>query len=300
MADVIDLTEQFRKIKRALMTFSAIAILFGAASIGPEFKPEVLGHEVTIASWEIALGLVAYVIYLWIGFEHEQRRAKAQYLAATYDPDPEQRTPEAALDRLLVPFDNFGGKFQGLADELDLVERTFHQLGQPFDLETANPSLSSVSYATMQINQADATIGILMRDAASKSETVELSQVRTALSELMNALKRIPEIIRSDCARLLEPAAEAGTQRRLQADAAIDRLANIAERIDQLRGELGVANADIKKLSAQLSSRERWMFSYYDTWAPRVLAASAILFAGRHIASALVAHWPIIAWCEFV
>jgi len=291
---IIEQGEQFRKSKRALLTIAAGAILFGVAKVGATFAPQVLGHDVEIRSWIISFGLLIYTSYLWIGFEHEQRRAMAVYNEQTYADDPIQRTPEAAVERLAEPINQFGQKFQMLAEELALVERTYRQLAPDFVPTT--DGLSSWSFASLHINDAMNQVRSIVPEEGYGAK----EHLQAKLNDTLMALERVPGLVLEDVRKLLAPGIEASNQRKLQADDALERLQSIRDRMDTVSNELRIAHADVNRLSKRLSSRERYMFSYHDTWAPRLLAAVAVLLSAGHLVRTVVDHWPLALACRLV
>jgi hypothetical protein len=267
---VLEPGEQFRKAKRALLAIAAVAILYGLASIGPDFEPQVLGHGVKIQSWIISLGLLVYTAYLYIGFEHEQRRASAAYRELIYSGVAEDTDPEAAIIRLLQPVHEFAAKVSLLSEELMMVERTYRQFAP--DYNPRPEDVTSPSYAQMKINEAIA-----------RSAEIVVSKERTpqgylgVLEQLKVDLDRLPELVKADVLGLLKPGIEANLSHKSQADQAIGRLEQVQEQMTAAGAILKVAHTDIAKLSRSLSDRERYMFTFYDTWAPRLLTAGAVV-----------------------
>lgn len=267
---ILDPGEQFRKAKRALLAVAAIAILYGLASIGPDFEPQVLGHGVKIQSWIISLGLLVYTVYLYIGFEHEQRRASAAYRELIYTGVSADTDPESAIKRLLQPVHDFAAKVTALSEELMTVERTYRQFAP--DYQPQPHEITSPTYAQLKISEA---IG--------RSAEIVMSEERTqqgylgVLEQLRADLDKLPELVTADVMKLLKPGIEANLSHKSQADQAIGRLEHVQEQMTAAGAILKVAHTDIAKLSRSLSERERYMFTFYDTWAPRILTIGAVL-----------------------
>lgn len=290
---IIDPGEQFRKAKRALLTVAAGTILFGLATVGPTFTPKVLGHDVQLRSWIIALALFLYTIYLWLGFEHEQRRAMAVYNERTYSDDPDERGFEDAMVRLNAPIEAFAQRFEQLTGELELAERTFQFGESAFELSAEQ--ITSATIARMRLWETLEEVRAV--DIAGGEQAKE--QLMLVLSKLAQGLEGIPDLVAADVKKLIDPAREANAGRKMRADSVIIRLQDIQEQISAAGADLKIANGDVKRLSRRLGARERYMFSYHDTWAPRFLAAAAVLVSSGQVATTLVAKWPVILACQF-
>ena len=185
--------EQFRKAKRTLLAFAGIAMLFGLASIGSVFDPQVLGYGAEIRTWIVTAGLLIYTMYLYIGFEHERARVQALYSQSLVSAGGPERDPAAEVEALVEPL-------KALRNEFEMIDQMF---------------------------------GV--------SKRVVEQQLSTPANEIL-------------------------------------RLQQVPDGLDRIETQLRVAHADIRRLSTVLGRRERYMFTFYDTWAPRLfIGATAIV-----------------------
>jgi hypothetical protein len=133
-------------------------------------------------------------------------------------------------------------------------------------------------------------------DAATKPNVLEqVNLITSILERLRDQLNNLPMSIKEDCKKLLEPAVQIATRRKLEAEGAIDKLHSIVTRIDGLRDDLDVAHADVNRLSKDLSLRERLMFNLHDTAVPYGAAVLAIILCSRHVVEAAIVSFPTLS-----
>jgi len=284
---ILDTSEPFRKVKRALLAVAAVTILYGLSSVGTDFQPHVLGSGVKIRSWIMSAALIGYTIYLFLAFEHEYLREHARYNQRVFNSTDPEQDPAVAVAKLIAPLDQFTEKFSHLNGELSSLDdqrKLASKLASQFIPNTAN--LPSVNSRLAEVMKAEMALG----DGTDETNTVPSSKFYEAIGPLRESLQELPAAVEADAQRIVREMFDAKVADPMRADLSVARLDTMQASIESLKSDLVSAHADMTRLSRALSRRERWMFQFYDVWFTRLLVVIAVVVTYIDVAED---HWPL-------
>lgn len=264
----LDLDKNSRAAKRLLLTLCCTAILFGVASVGPNFSPSVLGQGVSIPRWLMSTLLWVACTYLAVGFHHEFQKFLTLKSALLYDPKA-----DSALDALIQLKDRILGMSELQSEVRSELE---HARQLAIQATSSTPQkwwgLSNEDMGTIgQVSMT--TIKPLIREAVSNISAAPYSDGDK--NEVINhTLQNIDTVYAANIEAAIKQILSSRIERLTgQYKNELETIEHQSEKINTIEipappivASINEIHRDLARLSSSYAKRDRRMVQWYDGW----------------------------------